>query len=86
MVFTVADVPYWGLSTAMTNNTTIRGNLLTVARLCCTIGAGAVTVFVPVITSAVTAVNYSAPVNLAIKSEDEVTTNIYIVTLTVAAE
>ena len=45
MVFTVADVPYWGLSTAMTNNTTIRGNLLTVARLCCTIGAGAVTVF-----------------------------------------
>ena len=38
------------------------------------------------ITSAVTAVNYSAPVNLAIKSEDEVTTNIYIVTLTVAAE
>lgn len=55
MVFTVADVPYWGLSTAMTNNTTIRGNLLTVARLCCTIGAGAVTVFVPVITSAVTA-------------------------------
>ena len=55
MVYTVADVPYWGLSTAMTNNTTIRGNLLTVARLCCTIGAGAVTVFVPVITSAVTA-------------------------------
>lgn len=54
VIYTVADVPYWGLSTAMTNNTTIRGNLLTVARLACTAGAGIVTVFVPIITSAVT--------------------------------
>ena len=55
VTYTVADVPYWGLSTCMTNNTVVRGNLLTVTRLLCTLGAGIVTVFVPVITSAVTA-------------------------------
>ncbi len=55
MVYTVADVPYWGLSTCLTNDTTVRGNILTVARLVCTLGAGIVTVFVPVITSAATA-------------------------------
>lgn len=54
MVYTVVDVPYWGLSTCMTNNTTIRGNVLTVARLLSTLGAGIVTVGVPIITSAVT--------------------------------
>ena len=55
MVYTVADVPYWGLSTAMTNDTEVRGKMLTVARLACTLGAGIVTVFVPIITSGVTA-------------------------------
>lgn len=55
MVYTVVDVPYWGLSTCMTNNTTIRGNVLTVARLLSTLGAGIVTVGVPIITGAVTA-------------------------------
>lgn len=55
VVYTVADVPYWGLSTCMTNDTIVRGNLLTVARLICTLGAGIVTVFVPIITSNVTA-------------------------------
>lgn len=55
MVYTVADVPYWGLSTCLTNNTEVRGNILTVARLVCTLGAGLVTVLVPIITSAVTA-------------------------------
>ena len=55
MIYTVADVPYWGLSTCMTNNTIVRGNILTVARLVCTLGAGIVTVGVPIITSAVTA-------------------------------
>lgn len=55
VVYTVADVPYWGLSTTMTNNTTKRGNLLTIARLFCTAGAGIVTIFVPIITDAVTA-------------------------------
>ena len=54
VVYTVADVPYWGLSTCMTNDTVVRGNILTVARLVCTLGAGIVTVFVPIITGAVT--------------------------------
>ena len=55
VVYTVADVPYWGLSTCMTNDTVVRGNLLTVTRLLCTLGAGIVTVFVPIITNGVTA-------------------------------
>ncbi len=54
MVYTVADVPYWGLSTCLTNDTTVRGNILTVARLACTLGAGIVTVGVPFITDALT--------------------------------
>ena len=53
--YTVADVPYWGLSTCLTNNTVTRGNILTVARMFCTVGAGIVTVFIPMITGAVTA-------------------------------
>lgn len=55
IIYTVADVPYWGLSTAMSNDTYRRGNLLTIARLFCTAGAGIVTVFVPIITSNATA-------------------------------
>ena len=55
VAYTVADVPYWGLSTCMTNDTVVRGNLLTITRLLCTLGAGIVTVFVPIITNAVTA-------------------------------
>lgn len=55
VVYTIADVPYWGLSTCLTNNTVVRGNILTVARLVCTLGAGIVTVFVPIITNGVTA-------------------------------
>ena len=54
VVYTVADVPYWGLSTCLTNNTEVRGKVLTVARLACTLGAGLVTVSVPIISSAVT--------------------------------
>lgn len=54
MVYTVADVPYWGLSTAMSNDTFRRGNLLTIARLLCTAGAGIVTIVVPQITSNLT--------------------------------
>lgn len=50
MVYTVADVPYWGLSTAMTNNTEKRANLLTIARLFCTLGAGIVALVLPLIT------------------------------------
>jgi len=54
VIYTIADVPYWGLSTCLTNNTATRGNILTVARMFCTVGAGIVTVFVPMITGAVT--------------------------------
>ncbi len=55
VTYTIVDVPYWALTTAMTNDTTKRGNMLTIARLLCTLGAGIVTVFVPIITNAVTA-------------------------------
>ncbi len=54
VVYTVADVPYWGMATCLTNDTTVRGNILTVVRLVCTLGAGIVTVGVPIITDAVT--------------------------------
>lgn len=54
VIYTVADVPYWGLSTAMSNDTYRRGNLLTIARLFCTAGAGIITVFVPIITDNLT--------------------------------
>lgn len=54
MVYTIADVPYWGLSTAMSNDTYRRGNLLTIARLFCTAGAGIVTVITPIITDNMT--------------------------------
>ncbi len=54
VVYTIADVPYWGLSTCLSNDTTVRGNILTVARMFCTVGAGIVTVFIPMITGALT--------------------------------
>ena len=54
MLYTAIDVPYWGLSTTMTNNTYKRSNLLTVARLISTLGAGVVTVIVPLITDNLT--------------------------------
>ena len=52
--YTIADVPYWGLSTCLTNDTVVRGNILTVARMFCTVGAGIVTVFIPMITGKLT--------------------------------
>ena len=55
VAYTVADVPYWGLSTCLTNDTETRGNILTVARMFCTVGAGIVTIFIPMISGAVTA-------------------------------
>ena len=54
MVYTVCDVPYWGLNSRMSNDTFRRGNLLTIARLLCTAGAGIVTIIVPQVTSAMT--------------------------------
>ncbi len=54
MIYTVADVPFWGLATAMCDDTYKRGTMLTVARLFCTAGAGIVTVVVPLITDGIT--------------------------------
>ena len=54
VAYTIADVPYWGLSTCLTNNTETRGNILTVARMFCTVGAGIVTIFIPMITGELT--------------------------------
>lgn len=59
IIYTIADVPYWGLSTAMTNDTFKRGNMLTVARLFCTVGAGLVTIIIPFVTSNITATETS---------------------------
>ncbi len=59
MIYTVADVPFWGLATAMCDDTYRRGTMLTVARLFCTAGAGIVTVVVPIITSSITATDSS---------------------------
>lgn len=55
VAYTICDVPYWALSTCMSNDTVVRGNLLTVTRLLCTLGAGIVTVFLPIITDGITA-------------------------------
>ncbi len=65
VAYTIADVPYWGLSTCLTNDTTVRGNILTVARLVCTLGAGIVTVGVPILTNAMTAKFKYAEADLA---------------------
>lgn len=56
MVYTVCDVPYWGLNSRMSNDTFRRGNLLTIARLLCTAGAGIVTIVVPQVTSGMTGI------------------------------
>ena len=53
-MYTVCDVPYWGLNSRMSNDTFRRGNLLTIARLLCTAGAGIVTIVVPQVTSGMT--------------------------------
>lgn len=47
--YTIVDVPYWGLASSMTKDTDKRNTMLTIARLFCTIGAGIVTVLLPVI-------------------------------------
>ncbi len=53
VVYTVVDVPYWGLSTAMTSDTNLRNLMLTIARLLCTLGSGLVTVLFPIIIDSV---------------------------------
>ena len=52
VLYTVVDVPYWGLATSMTNQTHQRGTILTVARIFCTLGAGIVTIVVPTLIGA----------------------------------
>ena len=74
VTYTIVDVPYWALSTAMTNDTTKRGNMLTIARMFCTVGAGIVTVFVPMITSAVTAEYKYGAMSVRIPGTNEVVT------------
>lgn len=54
ILYTAIDVPYWGLSTTMTNDTYKRGKILTVTRLVATLGAGIVTVIVPMVTDKLT--------------------------------
>jgi len=77
VAYTVADVPYWGLSTCMTNDTVVRGNMLTVTRLLCTLGAGIVTVFVPIITNGLTAkYKYTADDIAQIMADKNVTAEI----------
>ena len=77
VAYTVADAPYWGLSTCMTNDTVVRGNMLTVTRLLCTLGAGIVTVFVPIITNGLTAkYKYTADDIAQIMADKNVTAEI----------
>lgn len=54
IAYTVIDVPYWGLSTAMSADTDYRSRLLTIARLLCTAGAGLIQVLLPALASALT--------------------------------
>lgn len=52
IIYTIVDVPYWGLATSMTKDTHQRGTMLTVARLFCTVGAGIISLVVPALTGA----------------------------------
>jgi sugar (glycoside-pentoside-hexuronide) transporter len=47
IIYTIVDVPYWGLATQMTANTHTRGSILTVARLFCTVGSGLISLVIP---------------------------------------
>lgn len=64
VVYTIVDVPYWGLATSMTNETHQRGTMLTVARLFCTLGAGIISLAVPILTGAWTGKFYDKSNNL----------------------
>ncbi|HOO22620.1 MAG TPA: glycoside-pentoside-hexuronide (GPH):cation symporter [Clostridia bacterium] len=47
VLYTIVDVPYWGLASSMTSDTNQRGTMLTVARLFCTAGGGIISILVP---------------------------------------
>lgn len=51
IVYTIVDVPYWGLASSMTSDTHIRGSMLMVARLACTVGGGLIALIVPALTN-----------------------------------
>lgn len=63
--YTTVDVPYWSLATSMTADTEKRNNMLTVARLICTAGAGLVTVLIPIFQGMITKSAAGDPVALA---------------------
>ncbi|MEG2395590.1 MAG: glycoside-pentoside-hexuronide (GPH):cation symporter [Oscillospiraceae bacterium] len=76
VVFTTMDVPYWGLSSAMTSDTDDRNKLLTFARLAGTCGGGILTIAVPFITGHITngikndyLLKYGAILSDALKSQ-----------------
>lgn len=52
ILYTIVDVPYWGLASAMTSETNQRGTILTVARLFCTLGAGVISILIPNVSGA----------------------------------
>ena len=52
VAYTIVDVPYWGLSNGMTEDTHQRGTMLTVARLMCTLGAGVIAILIPLVSGA----------------------------------
>lgn len=64
IIYTIVDVPYWGLATSMTNETHQRGIMLTVARIFCTIGAGVISIAVPVLVGIWTNKYYDGSGNL----------------------
>ena len=49
--YTIVDVPYWGLASSMTSDTLQRGNMLTIARIACTLGGGVIAVAVPILSN-----------------------------------
>lgn len=53
VIFTIIDVPYWGLAASMSPDTQERNKLLTWARMFCTAGGG-VPLVIPLITGAIT--------------------------------
>jgi Na+/melibiose symporter-like transporter len=52
VVYTIVDVPYWGLASSMTSDTHLRGSMLKGARIACTLGAGLITIIVPSLSGA----------------------------------
>lgn len=54
VVYTLVDVPYWGIPNSLTSNSLERDGLLTAGRMFSVAGSGLLTIAVPLITGAVT--------------------------------